>query len=354
MLADVWRLCLQQFDPIIAKKDEQEKRIEFVTGAVLDFWSLENPNSVRGRHYKRVIIDEAAMVKDLMDVWNAVIRPLLIDLIGDAWFFSTPKRRNDFFRLHTLGRDKENEEWMSWVFSSYDNPHLDPTELDGLRYTMSESEFRQEILAEFIEDSGAVFRNLDGVCVAPLEVPEAHLDHVLVVGVDWGKMDDFTALSIGCKTCRREVFNDRFNQIDYAFQSMRLTAAMSRWSVYRGYAEQNSMGTPILEALQRQGWKLVGFNTTQISKIALIENFSLALEQSHVLLLKDDYWRGELEAYERYASKNGISSYSAPKGMHDDTVIARALMWKAMQAAPQRLPDKRRKLFHPFLALKGL
>jgi hypothetical protein len=41
--------------------------------------------------------------------------------------------------------------------------------------------------------------------------------------------------------------------------------------------------------------------------------------------------KAELEAFEmRVSATTGRPAYAAPEGVHDDTVIARALMWRAM------------------------
>jgi hypothetical protein len=336
MLSEVWRDISELLAPVVRDKSEQERRLETVTGGVVDMWSLDNADAVRGRAYKRVIIDEAASVRGLEEAWNTVVRPTLIDLRGDAWFPSTPKGMNGFYKLHLLGRDPANTEWQSWHYTSYDNPHLDPAELDQMRATMTEREYRQEILAEFLEGEGVVFRNIDACMLAPVTSPEKHAGHTLVAGVDWGKENDFTAISIGCHTCKAEVMLDRFNQIDYYFQRQRLQAAISRWGVTSTIVESNSIGTPILEQLQRDGVRVAGFQTTLISKAALIEALSLAIEQAAIQFQPDQAGRAELEAYERTTTETGMSKYSAPAGMHDDTVIARALMWRAVQNAPRQ------------------
>ena len=53
----------------------------------------------------------------------------------------------------------------------------------------------------------------------------------------------------------------------------------------------------------------------------------MTLEREEFQFINDPVWTGELEAYERKVSPTtGRSQYNAPEGMHDDTVIARALM----------------------------
>ena len=100
-LAPIWRDAKTMLRDVTPKSgvSEQEKRIELSNGAALEFWSLENPDSGRGRKYGRAIIDEAAKVAKLEHAWNETIRPTLTDYRGDAFFPSTPKGRNYFWKL---------------------------------------------------------------------------------------------------------------------------------------------------------------------------------------------------------------------------------------------------------------
>lgn len=332
MLEDVWREIQNILYPIMVGKSEQQHRIETIGGGVLDCWSLDAADAARGRKYGLIIVDEAAMVAGLEDHWNMILRPMLVDLKGDAWFLSTPKGRNGFYKLHLLGRDPENEEWKSWTFPTWMNPFIPRSEVEGLRDTMSEEAYRQEILAEFLEGEGTVFRNIQAVMTAPKDDnPGTHKDHLMIAGVDWGKQNDFTAISVGCATCRREVFHDRFNQIDYAFQTQRIKEIFHRWNIKSGLVEMNAMGAPLVEQLQREGLPIVGFETTAVSKPPLIEGAALEIEKGTLALIPDDVWTAELEAYERKVNANtGRSSYGAPSEFHDDTVIARALMIKVL------------------------
>jgi len=68
--------------------------VNFACSEFLEFWSLDNPHAGRSRKYKRVVLDEAAFVKDLWEAWNNSIRPTLTDLIGDGWVMSTPRVKN--------------------------------------------------------------------------------------------------------------------------------------------------------------------------------------------------------------------------------------------------------------------
>lgn len=97
-----------------------------------------------------------------------------------------------------------------------------------------------------------------------------------------------------------------------------------------GLAESNAMGEPNIEALQQGGLSVEGFATTATTKPPLIENLVLVLEREEMQFLDDRIARSEMEAYEVKISATGRPQYNAPAGVHDDTVIARALMARAI------------------------
>ena len=116
-------------------------------------WSLDDPDSGRGRKYKRVVVDECEKAKKLEQAWKGTIRALLTDYIGDAWFLSTPKSGSTYFKeLHRQAlSDKYSHEWQSWTFTTYDNPHIDPNEVDAAAATLDPIYFRCEYLAEDVD-----------------------------------------------------------------------------------------------------------------------------------------------------------------------------------------------------------
>ena len=182
MLTEHWRETCHVLKPLTVQKLEGEHRLQLATGGVLDMWSLENPDAARGRKYALIVVDEAAMVKDLLDAWNLALRPTLIDLRGGAWFLSTPRGRNDFMELYELGQNASEPDWMSWRFPTSANTKLPPGEIDAMRGTMTARAFEQEIEARFIDEvTGALwnYRMLDRNRVA--EFPQLRR---VVVAVD--------------------------------------------------------------------------------------------------------------------------------------------------------------------------
>lgn len=334
MLTEVWREVCRVLEPVIARRSAQEHRLELITGGVVDMWSLDASETSRGRKYKRIVIDEAAMVADLVAVWNTVLRPTLADYEGDAWFLSTPKGLNGFASLYERGSDATQPDWASWRLPTAANPYILPSEIEAARVETPSDLFAQEWLAEFVSGAGAVFRNLDACLVLDPSTPAEHDGHRIVIGIDWAQSIDYTCASVVCADCLCEVEIDRFNQIDYTIQRGRLVALADRWHATDILAEENSIGRPNIEQIYSEGYPIRGFTTTAQSKGPLVQSMALALEREELRWLADQTARHELASYT--ASVNPHTNrvtYSAPSGQHDDTVIARCL---ALSAATQR------------------
>ena len=331
MLLEVWRDMVRLLAPITTRRSGQDHRLELITGGLVEFWSLDNPDVARGRKYRRVIIDEAAMVANLVDVWQYTLRPTLADFSGDAWFLSTPRGRNGFWQMYQWGQDTAQPDWRSWQMPSTVGV-LAQSEIDEMRRAMPERVFRQEILAEFLDDGGGVFRRVSEAATATaLERGEAGGQYV--VGVDWGKLNDWTVVTVLDADSRRMVYLDRFNQIDYAVQLGRLQAVCQRFAPYALVVERNSIGEPLIEQLQRLGLPVVPFQTTNATKAQIIDALALAFEQGALSILSEPVLLGELMAYEMERTGTGLLSYGAPDGGHDDCVMSLALAWYQIAGA---------------------
>jgi len=324
MLTEVWRDLRAILLPVTARVDTQQHRVELVTGGVVDMWSLDSVNAPRGRKYARVVIDEAAMVRQLEEAWQAVIRPTLADYRGDAWFLSTPKGRNYFWHLYQRGQDEAQPDWASWQMPTYANPFIAVDEIDAMRREMPERTFTQEVMAQFLEDGNGVFRRVMAAATADPNPPK--LPRTYVAGLDWGKSYDFTVMVVKDVVSGAYVDMDRFNQIDWKIQRDRVKAMVAKWGITTVVAERNSIGDPNIEELQREGVPVYGFTTSNATKGTAIETLALNIETGRTTFPAT--WTdliAELQAFEMDRLPSGLVRYGAPPGMHDDCVIAAAL-----------------------------
>lgn len=155
-LSEVWKDLKKTYRDIIDRQSEQLKQITLVTGGLIDFWSMEDPDSGQGRKYHRAIIDEAAKAQKLYQAWENTIRPTLTDFKGDAFILSRPKGKNNgFYQLEEKHRQFDN--WAFFHFTTYDNPHIDPSEIEEAKQQLDEINFLQEYMAEYVDANDRPF-----------------------------------------------------------------------------------------------------------------------------------------------------------------------------------------------------
>jgi len=340
LLEESWRELKRILGRVVTLKSEQEHRLELYNGGTIECWSMDTGDPARGRKYARIVVDEAAMVPNLLDIWNQALRPTLADLGGESWWLSTPRGLNDFYVLYQRGLDQLETDWMAWQMPTSVNPHISATELEAARHEMPERDFAQEFEARFLQLEGAgVFRGVQAV--SRLQPAGPTRGHVHVFGVDWGRSNDYTVVSVLDATLMEQRVIDRYSQVEWEFQTERLHRLAEVFKPLTIVAEANSMGSPLVERLQRGYGRLIGaprqalpvygWTATNASKAAAIQALSLAIEQGQLTLLDDQVQAGELLAYESKVSATGMLRYSAPPGMHDDCVTALSLAYLGSQ-----------------------
>lgn len=325
--ADVfWDYIVDWLAPLLTSGlyKNEVKRIVRYQGGQIHVKTGRHPDALRGGKADLLVLDECAFLD--ADAWRKVGAPMLADTEGTAVFISTPNRRNWFFQLYLDAQSNPSEDWKTWNFSTLENPHLPKASFDRLVSDMTEDDYKQEILAQFLEGQGAVFRKIDEAAV--LQKSEPHDGQQIVIACDWAMSKDSTVFVAMDSDTRQMVDMDRFNGVSWALQRGRLMTLCEKWKPTAIIAESNSIGSPNIEALQNEGLPVRGFETTAVSKPPLIESLVLAFERGEIKVLNDPVLKGELMAYERKVSPTtGRSQYSAPEGLHDDCVMALALAW---------------------------
>ncbi len=320
LLDGTYNECLEALEPVIKRKNEHQF-IELITGGRIEFWSLENELAGRSRKYKRVILDEAAFTKDLWKRWTESIRATLSDLKGDAWFMSTPKGKNDFYKLFSRGKTGEPN-WASWQMSTYTNPYIDPAEIDDAKRDLPEAAFNQEYLAEFLENTanpfGLAYINQ---CTYPISTAPA-----VCFGVDLAKSFDYTVI-IGLdrngSVCHFERFQKDWRQTAQAIVNLPLAPIA---------LDSTGVGDPVGEDIARIR-EVELFHFTSRSKQQLMEGLALGIQQRKITFPEGNI-PDELSNFEYQFTRTGVK-YSAPSGLHDDCVCALALAWHKWQTAGQ-------------------
>ena len=294
------------------ESNKSELSIKFPNDGSVEFFTGERLDNLRGRKFHLVVIDEASFIPNLEEGWLNSIRPTLTDYKGRALFLSTPKGKNFFYSLYLKNGEPD---WEAFKFTTYDNPHIDKTEIDDARTQIPEVVFEQEYMANPSENAANPF----GSAFIKQCTFEVSHEPPIAFGVDLAKSVDFTAI-IGLdrngSVCHFERFQKDWRQTKQVINSLPKVPILM---------DSTGVGDPIFEDLQRDGVNVQGYKFSSTSKQQLMEGLASAIHQRKITF-PEGHITQELEIFEYQYTSFGVK-YSAPPGFHDDCVMALGLAW---------------------------
>lgn len=308
---EVWREVATATRDVTRHSDKTAMRRELVTGGVIEFWTLDGQDAARGRKYKRAIIDEAAIARTLQEQWQQAVRPTLTDMIGDAWFLSTPKGQNYFHELAQRHKTQPDT-WAFFQHPTSDNPYIDPAEIEDARRDLPELVFRQEYLAEFVTQEGTLLRP------AWLKVGEPPQGLSLRMGVDLAistkEGADYSAAVILGTDPQGNVFIVHAERTRASFHQVIewIKALASRWNPSVIHVEQVQFQAAVISELVR---------TTSLPVKGVRPDRD---KVTRFLPLQARYEQGLVWHAPSLPPEFGSELLSFPLGEHDDMVDAAA------------------------------
>ena len=172
----MWQTLLELGHGVIKGAHINNLQITLINGATISLKGGDRPETMRGVSLKFLVLDEYADIKP--DVWEQILRPALADQKGHAMFIGTPMGRNHFYELYKYGELGDDPTYKAWHFTSYDNPLLDPEEINVAKKSMSSYAFRQEFMASF-EAAGSEMFKEDWVVVE--DDPQIEGDYYIAI-----------------------------------------------------------------------------------------------------------------------------------------------------------------------------
>jgi hypothetical protein len=302
--------------------------------SVIEFKSGDNPDSLRGFGVHFFVMDEAARCPydSAVSLMTTVTQTM-----GKGFFISTPHARNWFYDWYQRGEkffedgspkfdnpeDDEFPMWFSLRMPSWTNPHVKLDSIRHMKKNLPDDVFRQEVAAQFLEDSAGVFRGVKDCIKGVLQPCTA--GHRYIMGVDLAKLKDYTVLTVMDANTKHVVYHERFNKISWEAQYHKIIQVARQ---YRALAVMDStgIGDPIVETIQAAGIPVEPYKISgTTAKQQLIEKLKISIEQQKISFPDIPVLRRELQSYEYKLSESGAIKYSAPVGQHDDCVISLAL-----------------------------
>ena len=329
----VWRdpnMLFSTIPPeIVEKTNESELVVKFKNGSLIQLKGADDPDALRGPNPYGVILDEFAKMK--YAVWGEVIQPILRANGGWCWFVGTPKGKNHFFKLYEAGL-QGHKEWGSWLLKASKSGIVAEDQLREARDPltgMSEALYNQEFECEFLEGEGQVFRGVKYVCTASPKEPEERKNYVM--GIDLAKYQDFTVLAVYDIATNEQVYQDRFQTLEWPFQMKKIGAVARHYNNAICVVDATGLGDPVTDVLIREGLIVEAIKITEPMKKELVEKLSIFIEQKQLKMINMEETMREFDNFSYQMSTTGRIHYGAPEGEHDDIVIAHALAVRLLQ-----------------------
>jgi phage FluMu gp28-like protein len=297
--------------------NESKLRLTLPTGAIIQFKSAEKPDNLYGDDVYACVFDEFTRARE--EAWFA-LRSTLTATNGKCKLIGNAKgKKNWGYRLGLKAKsgeqDYEYHKITAW--HAVEAGILKQEEIEQAQRDLPDHVFRELYLAEPSDDGSNPFGlNYIKMCIAPIQT-----DQAVCYGIDLAKSVDYTVI-IGLNSMGLICFFERF-RMDWGNTTKRIREVIGK---VQAQIDSTGVGDPIVEDLQNTGCNVIGFKYNANSKQELMLGLANALQNGRTSVIQGIH-QDELEAFEYVYSLNGVK-YSAPQGMHDDTVNAHALAWQ--------------------------
>jgi hypothetical protein len=307
---------------IDGKPNDSELKIKFKNGSLFQLIGTDNIDNIVGTNPIGCVFSEFPLQDP--KAWN-FIRPILAENGGWAIFNGTPRGKNHAWQVLNIGKESG---WFTEILTVDDTNVIPREALEEERAQMPQDLFEQEYYCKFIDGAGQFFRRVrQNTYDATVPLPQ---DGDFQIGVDLAKYQDWTVITPFNLNLFIAYPQERFNQVDWNLQKARIEATALRFNNALIWPDATGIGDPIVEDLRERGLLIggennEGFKFTEQSRMNLLNNLAILLEQDKVRIPNDEGLLVELEAFQYVLTPSGKIKVTVPDGMTDDRVMSLAL-----------------------------
>lgn len=299
------------------RKNDSETFIELSNGARAIFKGAERPDLLYGPDAWGVIIDEGTRCREeLRDV------AVSVTTATDGWIAiigNMKSRGHWMYKLWLKGKqgDQDITSMKLDAWDAVEGGVLKRSVVEQAQRQLPAHVFKALYLAEPV-DTGTNPFGLDAIERAAGAGAVTEVRKIDAAGVDLAKSIDWTVV-LGLDAYGACGLFERW-QAPWDTTIPRIRRLIHRIPTL---VDSTGVGDPILEQLQKGRTGVRGYKFTNASKQVLMEGLAVALQQDELHDLPEEV-TNELEIFEFEYTATGVR-YSAPEGMHDDTVCALAM-----------------------------
>lgn len=277
-----------ELEAVIQYVNDSRLKVKFINGSAIYFKSADNPKSLRGRGLTHLIIDEAAFVKEA-SIWKKVLRPALSDRRGTAVLISSPNGRNWFYQQYVDAKAMHDTQgkintWSYYHWPTHNNPTISEEEIEIAKSELSDVDFRQEYLAEFVTPAGMVYDEFsDDNIVNDFKLLD---HHEIYLGADFGYANPSAIVFMAYDPLyNRVTLFDEIYEARQPIQSLlsMIRSTMHKWGIVNiryvysdpaGNAAELTSGTSPVDYLRMEGGlQVINKGTLIAPGIALVRSW---------------------------------------------------------------------------------
>ena len=321
--------------------------LKWWNGATVSFKSADSPDSIVSRGYNLIIMDEAAMIPEL--VFQQQIMGTARKQGIKVFIISSPRGKTHWtYKIFLKGQDPTEHMYLSFRQAFDKNPHFSPV-LAKAMLDLPEWLIRQEYYAEFLDSGSAVFEGLnhvvfgeeiffDGpqqewssnitdviVSTVDKQYTRKSADRRFIVGLDLAKSVDYTVLWAMDLDTGDPVYYRRLNKMDYRNVLQIATDVCKKYNHAELIFDATGVGAGLADVLNNYDVIAHPFVFTNESKNEIVNKLSLSIQYQEIKLPNIATVLNELKVFTYTITRTGKISYGAPSGFHDDIVMSLAL-----------------------------
>ncbi len=194
-----------------ANESRLEMKVPTIDGGTSTIYvaGYENRENFRGMKAHLQVFDELDTLRDFFISWQEIYRPALTDTAGGAIFIGTPKKENpNLRRLEKLS--ETDSDYACFHFRTEDNPFIPKEEIEKAKQEIDFETYKQEYMAEYVDNAGALFRYTSLVDVFSNTVTKSNSKYLSVDIADDGSDKTIFSFWEGLEEYKREAF-ERLN-----------------------------------------------------------------------------------------------------------------------------------------------
>ena len=306
----------------VRKANASDLFIEAINGSQLRFFSGEAAQAARGSNCTKLVIDEAAYIKqeiDGQDFYYNIVLPLTKVHCDKIVMISTPKSTFGFYHdLCMQAISGERDDMIYIKRTIYQDSLIKPEEIEELKKGYPPMAWKCEFECQFISNALSVFPNYDSC-----------FDETYTTGKCWIGIDPS---SVGEDNTILTVINEKNQVKQYKIDGeldskyAQIAKLINHYTPVATYIENNSIGEVMANEIKKQLTRksnFYTFSTTNESKKDYISLIAVAIANNEIHFEPDNkLLYSELGTFTYHLTKTGNITYAAVDGKHDDTVTS--------------------------------